>query len=323
MINRKRKVSLRAGREKEKKLMKYLVIGAGGTGGCLTAYLAAAGKDVHVIARGQHLEAIQKNGLVLETAHRGTFAVPVPASDMEHYEGSPDVIFLCVKGYSIEDSIPFIRRVAKPDTVVIPILNGFGIGGSIQPSLPELLVTDGCIYIAAEIKAPGTILMSGAVFRIFFGVRKPEDYRPVLEDIAKDLNESGIESGVSDNIQQAALQKFSFVSPMAACGLYYDVKAESMHKPGQERDTFVALVKEVEALAKAMDITFPVDLVTNNLAILDNLAPGASTSLKRDVDAGKKSELDTLLFQVVRLGRQLGVATPWYEKAARKMGFEG
>ena len=303
--------------------MKYLVIGAGGTGGCLAAYLGAAGKDVHVIARGEHLKAIQDNGLVLETAHRGTFAVPVPASDMDHYEGSPDVIFLCVKGYSTDDCIPFIRRVANKNTVVIPILNGFGIGGSIQPRLPELLVTDGCIYIAAEIKAPGTVLMSGAVFRIFFGVRKAEEYRPVLEDIARDLNESGIESGVSANIQRDALQKFSFVSPMAACGLYYDVKAEAMHKDGVERDTFVALVKEIEALAKAMDITFPVDIVANNLGILDNLAPGASTSLKRDVDAGKRSELDTLLFQVVRLGKQLGVDTPWYEKVAQKMGFQG
>ena len=303
--------------------MKYLVIGAGGTGGCLAAYLGAAGKDVHVIARGEHLKAIQDNGLMLETAHKGNFAVPVKASDMEHYTDTPDAILLCVKGYSIQDCIPFVRRVAGAHTVVIPILNGFDIGASIQPELPELLVTDGCIYIAAEIKAPGTILMSGAVLKVFFGVRKAEDYRPVLEEIAKDLKDSGIEGGISDNIRRDALQKFSFVSPMAACGLYYDVKAESMHKPGVERDTFVALVKEVEALAKAMDITFPVDIVSNNLAILDNLAPGASTSLKRDVDAGKQSELDTLLFFVVRLGKQLGVPTPWYEKVAEKMGFKG
>ena len=105
--------------------MKYLVIGAGGTGGCLAAYLAAADKEVHVIARGAHLKAIQDNGLMLETAHRGNFCVPVSAGDMEHYNDSPDVIFLCVKGYSVDDCIPFIRRVAKPNTVVInrPIPN--------------------------------------------------------------------------------------------------------------------------------------------------------------------------------------------------------
>ena len=303
--------------------MKYVVIGAGGTGGCLAAYLGAAGKDVHVIARGEHLKAIQNNGLVLETGHRGTFAVQVKASDMDSYQDTPDVILLCVKGYSTQDCVPFIQRVAGPNTVVVPILNGFNIGGMLQPSLPGLLVTDGCIYVAAEIKAPGTILMSGAVLKVFFGVRKQEEYRPVLEEIAKDLADSGIGGGLTDNIQRDALQKFSFVSPMAACGLYYDVKAQSMQQEGVERETFVALVKEVEALATAMNITFPVDIVSNNLGILDNLAPGASTSLKRDVDAGKNSELDTLLFHVVRLGREYGVDTPWYNRVAEKMGFQG
>ena len=82
------------------------------------------------------------------------YGKPVKATDMEHYGERPDVIFVCVKGYSLEETIPFIRRVAKPETVVIPILNIYGTGGRLQERLPELLVTDGCIYIAAEIKEP-------------------------------------------------------------------------------------------------------------------------------------------------------------------------
>lgn len=303
--------------------MNYLIVGAGGTGGCLAAYLAAGGKDVHVIARGAHLDAIRKNGLILERPGQGAFAVPVPASDMGHYDGSPDVVFLCVKGYSVEGCIPFLQRVARPDTIIIPILNVYGTGGMLQPRLTGCLVTDGCIYIAAEIKGPGTILMSGDIFRVLFGVRRPEEYRPELEDIARDLRECGIRGEVSPDIRRDALQKFSYVSPMAACGLYYDVKAEQMQRSGRERDAFTALIREVEEIARAMGITFPVDLTETNLAILDALAPGASTSLKRDVDAGKSSELDGLIFQVVRLGRELGVPTPWYCKVAEKFGFAG
>ena len=72
--------------------MKYLIYGAGGIGGCLAAFLAQGGKDVSLIARGAHLEAIQKNGLVLETGH-GTFAVPVRACEQEQVTDRPDVIF--------------------------------------------------------------------------------------------------------------------------------------------------------------------------------------------------------------------------------------
>lgn len=301
--------------------MNYLIIGAGGTGGCLAAYLALADKDVSVIARGTQLCAIQKNGIVLETGH-GTFAVPVTACDTEHYSGKPDVVFLCVKGYGLEGILPFLHKICDSHTIVIPILNIYGTGGQLQPQLPNTLVTDGCIYIAAEIKSPGTILMSGDIFRIFFGVRDPGDYRPQLETIARDLRDAGIDGVLSDDIRRDALLKFSYVSPMAACGLYHNALAREMQQPGTVREDFCALIREIDALAHAMSISFPEDPVQRNLKILDALAPTASTSLKRDIDAGKPSEVDGLIFQVVRLGRQYGIPTPVYDKVAAYLGYE-
>ena len=176
--------------------MRYLVFGAGGTGGSLAAFLAQGGKDVSLIARGAHLEAIRRNGLVLESRH-GTFAIPVEAEDAEHCSCRPDVILLCVKGYSLAETVPALKRLCDAHTIVIPILNLYGTGGRLQPELAPALVTDGCIYIAAEIKAPGTIHMSGDIFRVVFGPRTPEEYRPELEQVARDLNECGVEAGTS------------------------------------------------------------------------------------------------------------------------------
>lgn len=305
--------------------MKYLVIGAGGTGGCIGAYMTEAGRDVTLIARGAHLAAMQADGLRMETTKKGNYTVkPVKATDMEHYGEHPDVIFVCVKGYSLEETIPFIRRVAKPETVVIPILNIYGTGGRLQERLPELLVTDGCIYIAAEIRKPGCLWQNGDIFRVVFGVRKPSEYREVLEKVRQDLEDSGIAGILSDNIQRDALQKFSYVSPAAACGQYYDAMAGDMQKPGEIRDTFATLIHEIDVLAEAMGIHFGVDIVQTNLDILDSLTPEASTSMQRDVKQGKASEMDGLIFEVVRMGRKYGVKLPVYEKIAeelRKIGF--
>ena len=305
--------------------MKYLVIGAGGTGGCIGAYMTEAGRDVTLIARGAHLAAMQADGLRMETTKKGNYTVkPVKATDMEHYGEHPDVIFVCVKGYSLEETIPFIRRVAKPETVVIQILNIYGTGGRLQERLPELLVTDGCIYIAAEIRKPGCLWQNGDIFRVVFGVRKPSEYREVLEKVRQDLEDSGITAILSDNIQKDALQKFSYVSPAAACGQYYDAMAGDMQKPGEIRDTFAALIHEIDVLAEAMGIHFGVDIVQTNLDILDSLTPEASTSMQRDVKQGKASEMDGLIFEVVRMGRKYGVKLPVYEKIAeelRKRGF--
>lgn len=304
--------------------MKYLIIGAGGTGGCIGAYMTEAGKDVTMIARGAHLQAMQKDGLRMETTKKGNYTVrPVKAVDMEHYDEQPDVIFVCVKGYSLEETVPFIKQVAKPETVVIPILNIYGTGGRLQKKLPELLVTDGCIYIAAEIKEPGCLWQNGDIFRVVFGVREPSEYRPVLETVKKDLDDSGIDGILSENIRRDALQKFSYVSPAAACGQYYDAKAGDMQKPGEIRDTFAALIGEIDRLADAMGLHFEVDIVKTNLNILDNLTPEASTSMQRDVKKGKSSEMDGLIFEVVRLGKEYGVALPTYEKIAEKLKKQG
>lgn len=304
--------------------MKYLVIGAGGTGGGIGAYMTEAGKDVTLIARGEHLRQMQKHGLKMETTKKGDYTVkPVKATDMEHYDEQPDIIFVCVKGYSLEDTIPFIRRVAKKDTIVIPILNIYGTGGRMQEKLPELLVTDGCIYIAGEIKEPGTILLRGDILRIVYGVREKEELRPELFEVAKDLEDSGIEGVLSDNIRRDALQKFAYVSPMAACGLYYHVSAGEVQKTGEARDTFVKLMKEVDALAVAMGVPFLVDIVTTNLQILDTLNPEASTSMQRDVYAGKASEIDGLIYEVVRMGERYGVPTPTYAMIADKARADG
>lgn len=119
--------------------MKYAIIGAGGTGGSLGFFLTKAGKDVTLIARGKHLEAIRKNGLGMERLwdHKREM-IPVKACTVEEYSDTPDVILVCVKGYSMTETIPVIRKLAGKDTVVLPILNIYGTGGKLQKEFPEL-----------------------------------------------------------------------------------------------------------------------------------------------------------------------------------------
>ena len=304
--------------------MKYLVIGAGGVGGSIGAFMTEAGKDVTLIARGEHLKKMQENGLAMETTVKGNYVVnPIKATDMEHYNDTPDVIFVCVKGYSLVETVPFLQRVCDAHTIVIPVLNIYGTGGRLQKELSDTLVTDGCVYIAAQIKEPGVIWQNGDIFRIVYGVRTPEEFRPELLQVAEDLKDSGIEGVLSDNIRRDALQKFSYVSPMAACGLYYHVFAGEVQKTGEARDTFVKLMKEIDALATAMGVPFQVDIVATNLEILDTLSPTASTSMQRDVYAGKSSEIDGLIYEVVRMGEKYQVSVPTYEMVAKKAKEQG
>ena len=72
------------------------------------------------------------------------------------------MILVCVKGYSLDNTVPFIQKIAKKSTIVIPILNIYGTGSRLQKKLPGLLVTDGCIYVSANIEGPGALVQQGA-----------------------------------------------------------------------------------------------------------------------------------------------------------------
>lgn len=300
--------------------MKYAIIGAGGTGGILGFYMTKAGKDVTLIARGRHLAAMQESGLAVEKMWDGTTeTIPVKAADMDHYNERPDVILVCVKGYSLEDTIPFIQRVANPSTIVIPVLNIYGTGAKMQEKLPNLLVTDGCIYVSANIKEPGVLIQHGKILRVVYGVREKEEYDPRLEEIKQDFDVSGIDGVLSENIRRDALEKFSYVSPIGAAGLYYHATAADFQREGEEREAFKTMIREIAALAEAMGVPFERDMVDVNLKILSTLAPEATTSMQRDVMDGKSSEIDGLVYEVVCMGERYHVPVPMYEKVAEKL----
>ena len=297
--------------------MKYAIIGAGGTGGCLGFFLKKAGKDVTLIARGKHLEAIRKNGLTIQKLwDESRETLPVKACTAEEYKEIPDVILVCIKGYSMDETVPTIKKIAGKETVVIPILNIYGTGGRLQKKLPELTVTDGCIYVSANIMEPGVILRHGKILRVVFGARKPEEETEKMREVAKDMVTDDLEVILSENIRRDAMVKFSYVSPIGAAGLYCNAVAADFQREGEQREMFKALIREIVALSHAMGIEFEEDLVERNLKILSSLSPEATTSMQRDVIEGKRSEMDGLVYEVVRMGREYKVSMPQDEKAA-------
>ena len=263
-----------------------------------------------------------------------TETIPVSAESMESYEAKgekADVILVCVKKYSLDSCIPFIQNISHENTIVVPVLNVYGTGAYLQEKLPKILVTDGCIYVSANIKQAGVLLQHGEILRVFFGVREKEDLKKLngqldgeykaerlLKKIAQDFKDSGIDGILSDNIKRDALTKFSYVSPIGTAGLYLHAVAGDFQREGEARELFKTLIREIVTLANAMGITFEEDLVERNLKILSNLPEEATTSMQRDVMEGKQSEIDGLVYEVVRMAEKYGGEVPTYRRAAEK-----
>lgn len=201
--------------------LKYLIAGTGGVGGSIAAFLALAGKDVTCIARGGHLAALRENGLKLHSDLKGEHTLDVPAYTAEEYAAlassadayKADVIFVCVKGYSVDSITELIRHAAHKDTVVIPILNVHGTGPRIQRLVPGVTVLDGCIYIVGFVSGKGEITQMGKIFRLVYGAHKDTIVsRETLAAIQRDLQESGIKADISPDINRDTFVKWSFIS---------------------------------------------------------------------------------------------------------------
>ncbi len=299
--------------------MNYLIAGTGGVGGSIAAFLALAGKDVACIARGEHLTAIRQNGLKLHSDLKGEHTLHIPACTAEEYQGKADVIFVCVKGYSVDSITDLIRRAAKPDTVVIPILNVYGTGPRIQRLVPGVTVLDGCIYIVGFVSGKGEITQMGKIFRLVYGAHKGTDVsRDTLLAVKRDLEESGIKADLSDDINRDTFVKWSFISAMAVTGAYYDVPMGEVQKPGEIRDTFIGLSRESNELGRRLGIDLPTDLVEYNLKVIDKLDPHSTASMQKDLARGHESEVQGLLFDLIDAAEAHGVNIPTYRRVAEK-----
>lgn len=293
--------------------MKYLVIGAGGTGGPIAAHLKKGGADVSVIARGEHLKAIKEKGLTIKKSDNTEFTVKIDAFSEEEYNDKADVIIVAVKSYSLDSVLGLIRKASHESSVVIPILNVFTTGEYLSEKLPELYVVDGTMYIVASILQSGVITMNADIFRVLFGERKGQEAKPILDDIAEDMLKKGINTRHTNEIRKEALLKFSFISPLAGAGVYHKCRAGDMQKEGKERETFISLVREVVTLANSMGIQFDENLAQRSLNLLEARTPDMISSMQRDVEAGKQSEFDGLIHSVARISKEKNLGLKTYE----------
>ena len=302
--------------------MKYLIVGTGAVGATIGAFLLNAGKDVDFISRGKQLERLISKGLEINSDMIGekTFK-DIKAYSQNDFAGKVDIIFVCVKSYSIEEIAPLIEKVSNEKTLVIPILNTFETGKKLAQTVKTPIMLDGCIYVVSEIENSGEIKQTTNIFRIVFGrIDEKTPQENILNTLTKDLNEAKIESEFVDDINSAKFAKFSLTSAFACCGAYYDIEAKDFHKQGKYRTTLIEMLNEMKNLSKAMNLNIKSDIVSESLAIIDKFNPTATASMQRDLKlkGQNQSEMSGLLFDVIKLGQQYNVKMPRYEEIAHK-----
>ncbi|GAA3091495.1 2-dehydropantoate 2-reductase [Kribbella aluminosa] len=287
--------------------MKIGIVGAGGVGGYFGARLAAAGQDVAFVARGKHLEAIRSAGLVVHSP-AGDLQLPVRATGVPAEIGTVDYVLICVKTWQLPDVIEAIRPLVGPDTAIVTVQNGVEAPDQVAQVYGRNAVLPGAAEVIAYVEGPGVIRHLGNG-KLTVGEWE-NGPAPRLERLRDAFVAAGLQATIPDDIWAALWTKFLSVVPTGGLGTATGAGYGVLRTQPATRQLLTEATGEIRDLARARGVQLAADVVERTLDWIDQLPADGTTSLQRDLIAGRPSELDAWTGAVVRLGRESRVPTP-------------
>ncbi|WP_344153850.1 2-dehydropantoate 2-reductase [Kribbella yunnanensis] len=288
--------------------LKIAVIGAGGVGGYFGGRLAAAGHDVSFVARGNHLAALRRDGLTV-TSVAGDFRIAAPVATDDTTEiGEVDFVLLAVKTWQLQPAIAALKPLVGSRTAVITTQNGVDAPQQVADVFGQDAVLPGAVEVIAFLDGPGRIRQIGGGKLTF----AEWDSRPSArtESLQAALQDAGLTAVVSPDVWAALWKKFLALASIGAIGTVTGAPYGVLRARPAMRKLLEDAMTEVQQVARARGIQLTEADVATELAFIDQLPAEGTTSLQRDIAAGRPSELDAWTGTIVRLGRETGTPTP-------------
>jgi len=288
--------------------MKITIIGTGGVGGYFGGRLAQAGNEVTFIARGEHLKAIQLNGLTMKS-HLGDFNIkPANATDKIESVANADLVIVCTKAWQVKEIAKQIAPLIGGETIVLPLQNGVLAADELAEFIPKKNIVGGLCRIFSMIESPGVINHWGVDPTIVFGELNNEqsDRMVLLKDT---FTKAGITNINSPDIQADLWKKLLLISSGALLAVTRTNYGELRSLP-ETKALLLELSTEIYNVAIAAGIKLPDNLVEKTMKAVDTFPPESTCSLTRDIWEGKPSEIEFQNGTIVRLGEKHGVSTP-------------
>jgi 2-dehydropantoate 2-reductase len=298
--------------------MRVAVVGAGAIGGFIAAALARAGTPVGLVARGEHLEAIRRSGLQVES-DLGSFSIRVDAAADVRELGSFDALVLTFKAHQWEALLPQLADPLYAGATIATLQNGVPFWYVREPPLASVdpqgaigrafgagRIAGGVVHVSGRIEAPGRIVQSGGL-RYILGAAEPAA-RARVAALANMMRAAGLQAELDDAIRTTVWLKLvnnvglNAVSTLTRSSIRTMLGDKSLVAEVRE------LMQETLAVGRALGVVAEVD-VDARIAYAARL-DDVRTSMLQDYERGKPLEIDPMLGAVVELAQRYGVAVP-------------
>jgi 2-dehydropantoate 2-reductase len=281
------------------------VVGAGAVGGYFGGLLARAGAPVVLIGRAAFVDAVRKNGLLLDTLQfKETLRVEA-STELEAARGA-DLVLFCVKTTDTGSTARALAPLLSSSATVVSLQNGVDNADKIRAAGIDAL--SAVVYVAASVPEPAHVKHVGRGDLVI----GPRNAR--TEKFAALFERAGVACRISDNIDGELWTKLIWNCALNAISALGRAKYGQISASEDARKVVEAVVNEVFAVAAAARIQFPgVDSPQAGLAGALKIATqmsGAISSTGQDLMRGKRTEIDSLNGYISRRGAELGVPTP-------------
>ena len=280
--------------------MKIVVMGAGAVGCYYGGMLARAGHAVVLIGRPQHVEAVRRAGLFMDTqafqAH-----VPLQASTEANAVQGAKLVLCCVKSTDTETAAADMKPHLAPDALVLSLQNGVDNAERLQ-ALLRREVSPAVVYVATEMAGPGHLKHHGRG-ELVIGPGAGSD------ELAKLFADAGVPVRISDNVAGELWVKLILNCAYNALSAITQLPYGRLVQGEGVEDVMRDVVQECLAVAQGVGVSVPGD-IWEAVQRIARTMPGQLSSTAQDLARAKRSEIDHLNGHVMRRGEELGIATP-------------
>lgn len=298
---------------------KITVIGLGGVGGYIGAMLADVNDQVTFVVRGERKLSLEKNGLRLHSDFSGDKTVYAGrlVESCREVTDIQDIVFLCVKAYSLESVCKEMLHCIDEHTVVVPVMNGADTADRVRKYLSQGIVIDSVIYITSFYEKDYSIRQLGNYAKILIGAG--EDQKEALQSVYMCMKHAGMDCRIPEDIRAAVWEKYIFNCGYNVLTSYYMEMVETLQKSQVKSGEFRILMEEALSVAEKKGIRIRENYIEEEYQRFMNLDAGSTSSMKRDLESGRPSELETFSGYLTREAERLQIPVPVSDRMYREI----
>jgi len=283
--------------------------GAGAMGGIFGAYLSRAGHDVHLIDVSRPaIEAINRDGLIVEEKDGSAPAFRVPATDDPASVGPVDLIVNFVKCYHTQAAVTSAKPMIGPGTTILSLQNGWGNVDRIGAVAGRDRILVGLTYHGGTLLGPGRVKHPGSGMTYLGELDGARSERLLKVDEA--LRSAGFETTVSERILDEVWKKLALNCCTLPVAALLRFQSHELVAYPAARDQMALILREVVDVARAKGIQLDYDERWAAITGLLEKAVGGKASMLQDVEAGRQTEIEVINGAIADAGREAGVPTP-------------